>query len=110
MQIDVSHLLKSPIGSIQNYQVNETIDIAGVQSMVRGEVKLMRTDHGILVEGRLYSEIEASCSRCLSLFQCPMTINIEEEFFPITDVVSGAPLSPTEEPECFTIDESHVLT
>jgi uncharacterized protein len=43
------------------------------------------------------------------LFSCPLTLKIEEEYFPITDVVSGASSSLPEEPSCFTIDEHHIL-
>jgi uncharacterized protein len=43
------------------------------------------------------------------LFSCPLTLNIEEEFSPTTDVVSGAVLPLPEEPGSFTINEHHVL-
>ena len=111
MQINVSQLLKEPIGSIRNYEMSEVVDITGNgnDSLVQGEVKLMRTDRSILVTGRLQTGVEATCSRCLSLFSCPLTLNIEEEYFPTIDVVSGASLPLPEEPSCFTIDEHHVL-
>ena len=109
MQINVSQMLKESIGSIRNYKLSEIVNISGGNSMVQGEVRLMRTDRGILVKGTLHTEVEVTCSRCLSLFSYPLALNIEEEYFPITDVVSGAPLSLTEEPGCFTIDERHIL-
>ena len=109
MQINVSQQLKASIGSIRNYEVSEIVDIAGRNSMVQGQVGLMRTDRGILVKGTLRTEVEVTCSRCLSLFSCPLVLNIEEEYSPITDVVSGASLPLPEEPGCFTIDERHIL-
>jgi len=109
MEINVSQLLKASIGSIRNYEVSELIDIAGGNSTVQGEVRLMRTDRGILVEGTLGTEVEVTCGRCLSLFSCPLALSIEEEYFPIADVVSGASLPLPEEPGCFTIDERHTL-
>jgi len=109
MQINVSQQLKASIGSRRSYEVSETINIAGGSSMVQGKVGLMRTDRGILVKGTLRTEVEVTCSRCLSLFSRPLTLNIEEEYFPIIDVVSGAPLPLPEEPVCFTIDEHHIL-
>jgi uncharacterized metal-binding protein YceD (DUF177 family) len=45
----------------------------------------------------------------LSWFSCPLTLNIEDEYFPITDVVTGASLSLPDEPGCFTIDENNIL-
>jgi len=109
MRINVSQQLKASIGSIRNYEVNGIVDITGGESMVQGRVRLMRTDRGILVKGTLHAEVEVTCSRCLSLFGCPLTLNIEEEYFPTTDVVSGASLPLSEEPGCFTIDKYHIL-
>ena len=109
MQINVSQQLKASIGSIRNYEVSEVVDIGESESTVQGKVRLMRTDRGILVKGTLHTEVETTCSRCLTLFNCPLVLNIEEEYFPVTDVVSGAWLPLPEEPGCFTIDERHTL-
>jgi len=109
MWINVSQQLKTSIGTIRNYEVSEIVDIANGKSMVQGEVGLIRTDRSILAKGTLHTEVEVICGRCLSSFSCPLTLNIEEEYFPITDVVSGASLPLPEEPGCFTIDEHHVI-
>jgi uncharacterized protein len=109
MRINVSQLLKEPIGSVRDYEVSEAVDIAGGSRQVRGEVRLIRTNRGILAKAGLNTEIEATCSRCLSVFDCPLRLNVEEEYFPTTDVVSGAALPLPEEPGCFTIDERHIL-
>jgi len=108
MQINVSQQLKAPIGSIRSYQVSEVVDI-GDGSVVQGEVRLMRTNRGILAKATLHTEVKATCSRCLSPFNCPLSLNIEEEYFPTTDVVSGTSIPLPEEPSCFTIDEHHTL-
>ncbi len=109
MRINVSQQLKASIGSIRNYEVSEIVNVVSGKSMVQGEVGLMRTDRGILARGTLHTEVEVTCSRCLGLFSCPLTLKIEEEYFPITDVVSGASSPLPEEPGCFTIDEHHVI-
>jgi uncharacterized protein len=109
MWINVSQQLKASIGSWRSYKVNENIDISGNTSKVQGKVELVRTDRGILVKGTLQTEVEIACSRCLSSFSCPLTLSIEEEYFPVTDVVSGAALPLPEETSCFTIDEYHVI-
>jgi len=109
MRINVSQQLKSSIGSVRKYEVSEIVNVADGESMVKGEIELVRTDRGILAKGRLHAEVEVTCSRCLSLFSCPLTLDIEEEYFPITDVVSGASLPLPEEPGSFTIDEHHVI-
>ena len=109
MRINVSQQLKASMGSIREYEVSEIVNLVSGQSMVQGEVGLMRTDRGILARGTLHTDVEVTCSRCLSLFSCPLILNIEEEYFPIADVASGASLLVSEEPGCFTIDEYHVI-
>jgi uncharacterized protein len=109
MQINVSQQLKAPVGSVRDYKVSEVVDMADSSCVVQGEVRLIRTNRGIVAKSKLHTEVEVTCSRCLGLFSCPLTLDIEEEYFPTADVVSGASLPLPEEPGCFTIDEHHVL-
>jgi uncharacterized protein len=109
MRINVSQQLKAPIGSVRDYEVSEVVDIANGSRQVQGTVRLMRTNRGILAKAGLNAEVEVTCSRCLRLFSCPLTLNIEEEYFPTADIVSGARLPVPDEPGCFTIDEHHIL-
>ena len=111
MRINVSQLLKAPIGSIRNYKMNENVYITGDGdgSRVQGEVKLMRTDRSILAKAKLYTEVEVACSRCLSSLSCPLTLNVEEEYFPTVAVVDGTAPPPPDEPGAFTIDKHHIL-
>ncbi len=111
MQINVSQLLKESIGTTRDYGVGERIDISdnGDTSLIEGKISLLRTLRGILVKGVLNTGVELNCSRCLSLFHCPVSLNIEEEYIPVVDVESGAPLSPAEDSASFTIDEHHIL-
>jgi len=110
MQINVSRLLREPIGSTRSYDVDEATDVAGSNNnRVQGEVRLIRTDRGILVQGRLDTQVELTCSRCLGLFVSPLTLDIEEEFFPTMDVSSGASLPLPEESGCFIINEHHII-
>jgi len=109
MQINVSQQLKAAIGSIRNYEVDDAIDIEGCNYTVKGTVSLMRTDQGILVKGTLNTGSELTCSRCLTLFDCPLTLDIEEEYYPTIDIITGAPLPPPDDPGSFTIDEHNIL-
>ncbi len=110
MEINVSQLLKAPTGATQDYEVSEVLDITGGGgSLVQGKVALVRTGRGILVRATLHAEVEVSCSRCLNLFNCSLVLKIEEEYLPIVDINTGAPLSLSDEPGSFTISENHVL-
>ncbi len=107
----MAQLLKAGVGATRNYEVNDVTDITGegCESLVKGQVVLTRTDRGILVKGTLATEIELDCGRCLKSFHCPLTLNIEEVYFPTLDVTSGLPVSQSDEPGAFTIDEHHDL-
>jgi len=110
MRINVSQQLKSDIGSSRSYKVKDTVAIGDGNSPVEGEAVLVRTDRGILVEARLRTSVELTCSRCLTSFQYPITLNITEEYLPTADIVSGDFLSLPDEPGCFTIDNNHELS
>jgi uncharacterized protein len=111
MEINVSQLLKEQIGSTREYKIEEALDIAGdnVDSEFSGEVSLLRTQRDVLVRAKLHTELELTCSRCLSKFGYPLDISFEEEYIQTTDVNSGLPLETSAEPESFTIDEHHVI-
>lgn len=109
VQINVSQQLKASIGATRDYELSGIIDIEGGNATVKGTVRLIRTDRSILVGGSLHTEIELICSRCLNLFGSPLTLTIEEEYFPTTDVYNGTPLPLPDEPGCFTIDEHNIL-
>jgi uncharacterized protein len=111
MEINVSQQLKASIGTLREYDVCDELDISdtGNKSLVKGTVTLTRTNRGILVQGKLKTQVSTECSRCLNLFDCPLTIKIEEEYFPIIDVNSGSALEIPDEPDSFKIDEHHIL-
>jgi uncharacterized protein len=109
VQINVSQLLKAPIGTVRNYEINQAVEIDGCDYPLQGTASLMRTDNGILVKGTFNTENELTCSRCLNTFQCPIHLNIEEEYFPTIDLTTGAPLPPPDDPGSFTINENNIL-
>lgn len=107
----MSQQLKSPIGSVREYEIDELVDILGigVSTEVEGTVKFTRTHRGILVQGTLNAKIPVECSRCLNVFDYSITIHLEEEYFPVIDVNSGIPLEIPDEPGSFMIDAHHIL-
>ena len=111
MQLKVSQLLKEPVGSTRRYLVDENLSIleGALPSRVFGEVKLLRTDRGVLARGNLKTSVELVCSRCLEPFSDKLVYDFEEEFFPVLDIVHDAYIPEPEDSEGFTIDEYHVL-
>jgi uncharacterized protein len=109
LQINVSQLLNGPIGSTEVHQVSGTVEIDGNTSQAQGRVSLTRTNRGILVWGTMNTSVEVSCARCLDSFNCPLVLEIEEEFLQTTNTASGRLLPAPEEPDAFTIDEYQII-
>ncbi len=109
LQINVSQQLKSGIGTMRNYEVESTVDIDGEVVEFTGDVCLMKTDRGILLKGTFDTNLVLRCSRCLNNFTYPLSIKIEEEYFPIMDVNTGVMLPAPEEPGNFTIDDHNIM-
>jgi uncharacterized protein len=111
MDMNVSQLLRDPIGSTRDFQIDDEIDIIGEgkSHKVKGTCNLLRTQRSILVKCALNTEVELTCSRCLRKFRHPIKIKFEEEFLPTLDILSGTPLPSPEESGAFTIDEQHNL-
>jgi uncharacterized protein len=111
MDMNVSQLLRDPIGSTRDFKIDELIDITadGKSHKIQGDCHMLRTQRSILVKCLLNTEVELSCNRCLGKFLQPLKIRFEEEFFPTLDILSGAALPQPEESSAFTIDEHHIL-
>jgi uncharacterized protein len=106
--INVSQLLKEPVGSSQSHDISGTIG-EGVEAFVEGKAKVIRISRGVLVQCKLTAEVKLICSRCLDTFLCPISFTAEEEFLPISDVSGDLALSSPEQSEGFTIDNKNIL-
>jgi uncharacterized protein len=106
MQINVAQLLKEPVGAERNYKIDELTG-ENKADHVEGEIILTRTNLGILVTGKLVVDMQGLCSRCLepAFYKAPFCM--EDEYYPVIDVNSGAHVRV--EPDAFTIDQNHIL-
>jgi uncharacterized protein len=104
-------LLRDPVGSTRDYQIDDVIDITGdgKSHKIQGKCNLLHLQNSILVKCALNTEVELTCSRCLTKFRYPLKIKFVEEFLPTVDILSGASIPEPEEPGAFTIDEQHIL-
>ena len=109
MQINVSQQLKSLVGATRDYRINDVVNVSGTDRSAYGQVEMTRTERSILVRGKLDTAVELVCSRCLSGFNCSLALDIEEEYFPATDIVSGEPLPLPDKSGTFIIDERNIL-
>jgi len=106
--INVTQLLKEPVGSSQSHDISGTIG-GEVEGFVEGKAKVIRIKRGVLVQCKLNAEVRLICSRCIEAFLCPMSFTAEEEFIPISDVSGDVALPSLEQSEEFTIDDRNIL-
>jgi uncharacterized protein len=106
--INVTQLLKEPVGSSQSHDISGVIG-EEVEGFVEGKAKVIHISRGVLVQCKLTAEVKLICSRCLNIFLCPISFTAEEEFLPISDVSGDLALSSPEQSEGFTIDNKNVL-
>jgi uncharacterized protein len=112
MHFNVSQLLKESAGARRLYEFtgqSGPINEFNGPSPVNGTVEILRVPNSILVLGRLEIELVSECSRCLENYTHIEHLNLEEEYFPLWDVNTGATLEPPEDPAAFALDENHNL-
>lgn len=112
MYLNVSQLLREPIGSVRRFDVSEDISgrVASETLTLKGFVTLLRTDRGVWVSGELESNPRCECSRCLRSFEETFVIKMEEEFFPMVDPQDVTVTDVTQVVEGkFWIDHDHIL-
>jgi uncharacterized protein len=115
LQFNVAQLFKEATGGTRHYDIDTPApgelneDITFV-SPLTGEVKFLRAGPNILVTGILTGTVEKTCGRCLNSFTTPVSIELEEEFYPTIDVFTGAPIVQSPDVEAANlIDEQHIL-
>ena len=112
MRIRVSQELRQPVGTEFSLELGRRslfLDDEVALSDLQGSARLLRTDRGLLVSVRARALIGGTCSRCVSPLQSPIEIDLEEEFIPIVDPVSGAHITAAEAEDNFVIDAGLTL-
>src|SRR4030066_376330 len=71
-------------GESVTVDVDESIalqsDEQPVDALASGALRVDRTNHGVLVRGRVRAQLPLLCSRCLVPFQATLGAEVEEEF------------------------------
>ncbi|MFN8557702.1 MAG: DUF177 domain-containing protein [Dehalococcoidia bacterium] len=112
MLYNVSQLLREPVGASRTFPIDDTLPLPSDDSApvpVRGSVTLLRTQRGLLARARATVTWPDSCSRCLKPAEAILDLEVEEEYLPTVDPVTGAPLADPEDPVAFRIDAAHHL-
>jgi uncharacterized protein len=82
LKYSVSLLLKPEVGATLSLDVDEVDQTLGDLKVdyVRGQLRLTRTNRGVLAKGQFLTELEIECVRCLEPFYLALTVPMEEMF------------------------------
>ncbi len=115
MKLNVAQLMKSPVGSTREYDLEEMFSKVEDQPLtrpVRVHLHLTRINDGVLARGDVDTALETACSRCVEPAEQPIRFHFEEQFRPTIDIATGQPVkADLDEPSdaAFTIDASHLM-
>lgn len=112
MRFHVGYQLRQPVGTEVAYDIQEAklfLDDDAILSDLAGTVVLLRTDKGLLVTVRATCTAREICSRCLAETDCTIEIDFQEEFIPLSDPLTGAPIRLGDDDDRFRIDREFVL-
>ena len=111
---NVAGLLHEPPGASREIRLRDHYTTLGPDVELAGpidaDLRLQRTNRGILLRGELRASLRRTCSRCADPFVEEVRIPIEEEFLPTVDPVTGAPIQPDgADADIPHIDEHHQI-
>jgi uncharacterized protein len=109
----LASLLAEPPGSERRYEIHgATIalpDDMRLAEPLDGELRVSRTNRGVLLDATVSTAIAGTCSRCLRDIEIPMTVRIREEALPSVDVATGHAIDTTDEPDATRLSDHHEL-
>ena len=91
---NVAGLLHEPPGATRDVRLRDRYVTLGSDIELAGprdaDLRLQRTNRGILVRGELRAPLRRTCSRCTDPYVEDVSVPIDEEFLPSVDLESGA--------------------
>jgi uncharacterized protein len=110
---NVAGLLAEPAGTVQDIVVAcPALDSGSgpVQTRgITGQLRLSRTNRGLLVGGRLSTAIALVCSRCLRDIEYPVEIKLDDEALPSLDLGTGVPVETEDDVDVLRLTTHHEL-
>jgi uncharacterized protein len=106
-------LLAEPPGTERRYEIHgATIplpDDLRLAEPIDGELRVSRTNRGVLLEAEISTAIAGSCSRCLRDIEIPIRTRIREEALPTVDLSTGHAVDLSLEPDATRLSAHHEL-
>jgi uncharacterized protein len=113
MLFNVLRELRQNIGAVNEYELAEPEVKAGDLAIdnVAGSVRFLRSDRGLFAKVHATATMDEECSRCLAPVRTPVTVDFEEEFVPMVDASTGAPIhiDESEEEDVFRVNPRYDL-
>lgn len=78
-------------------------------SPIAGQVRLTRTNRGILADAKLSTALAGECARCLRPVTSPIDIKLAEEYLPSIDLQTGRAVDLDPEPDALRLTDHHEL-
>jgi DUF177 domain-containing protein len=112
--VNVAGMLREPPGASREMllrdryvAVGPDVELAGP---IDGEIRMQRTNRGILLRGSVRASLRRSCARCLDPYVEEVRVNLAEEFLPTVDPVHGHALpAPATDEDALLIDAQHQI-
>ena len=102
---NVVGLLHEPPGATRDVRLRDHYATLGPDVELAGpldaDLRLQRTNRGILVRGELRAPLRRTCARCTDPYVEEVTVAVDEEFLPALDLTSGTPV-----PDVASVEEA----
>ena len=112
---NVVGLLHEPPGATRDVRLRDHYATLGPDVELAGpldaDLRLQRTNRGILVRGELRAPLRRTCARCTDPYVEEVRVTVDEEFLPALDLTTGAPVrdAATGEDAALRLNEHHEL-
>lgn len=112
---NVAGLLHEPPGAVRDVRLRDHYAALGPDVELAGpldaDLRLQRTNRGILLRGELRAPLRRTCARCNDAYVEEVRVPISEEFLPSLDPETGAAvtLEAGDDPEALRIDDHHEI-
>ena len=115
ISFNVAGLLHEPPGAIRDARLRDRYVSLGPDVELAGpldaDLRLQRTNRGILVRGSVRAPLRRTCARCTDAYEEEVRVDVDEEFLPSIDPDTGSPIPPEagEVEPSLRIDEHHEI-
>lgn len=111
ISINAAGLLREPPGTVRTVRLRDHYASLGPDVELAGpidaDLRLQRTNRGILLRGAVRAPLRRTCARCTDPFVEDAAVEVDEEFLPSIDPETGAPLAAPDEGEAALAIDAH---